>query len=310
MKLPITMVACSLLAMALPRTARALAWFEFGSRALPMGESASPDAPYIGLGYGPRASSRLGADLALLTFQRPCFVFRWGLSAMVAFDNATTRNPVSGELGRSSTELSLAWSFPGMVENEQARVVEFAFLVGRRTAFATERYDLVEPRRSDDVPFGAGGNYLGLEGALRQPLRDWLQGTLRLGLRAYLNSLADVVGAREASDGIADYLHEGAEWQTWMEAGLRVWPQGKHQPFATIHAELIGPHDDTAKHLWLARMELGWTFAGAPAQPSTNNSKNPWALAPFAALEAGHGPSLLVNRTELRLAVGVKLYAR
>jgi hypothetical protein len=282
------------------RPVAAAEWFQLGARALPAGDSASPDAPVLGVGYGPRAQSRLGLDVAIATTRTETRTRRLGFAALVGFDNAVSRSPLAGELGSTAIELSLAWSLDAWALRRLGPrgVLELALVLGRRTAFSTERTVLLDPYRTDDVPFGAGGTYLGGEAEARLGLAAAWDLTLRLGLHAYLNAFADLVGSREASDVLADYLHEGAEWQTSLEAALERRLGATTRLRAAAYGETIGPHDDTAKQLWLARLELGPGFAAGA-----------FAILPFVDFDAGHGPSLLVNRTELRTTVGVKLYA-
>jgi hypothetical protein len=66
-----------------------------------------------------------------------------------------------------------------------------------------------------------------------------------------------------------------------------------------LYLDAIAPHDDSAKTLVLARLLLGVALPGERCE-----------LTPFTAIEAGHGAGILVNRTELRWSVGVRLYAR
>ena len=283
-----------------PRSAEAVDWLEIGSRALPRGESASPDAPVVGLAYGPRASSRLGADLSLVTWRSDVRTFRLGLLGLVGFDNALSRSPLAGETGRTAVEVGLASSFDGWAARRLGPrgVLEVALVLGRRTAFSTERYLFGDAYRTNDVPFGAGGTYLGCEGAMKIGRSSAWDATLRLGLRGYLNAFPDLVGQRPASNVVADFLHEGAEWQTTVEVGVARRIGDSLRALATLYAEAIGPHDDTAKHLWLGRLEAGVALRSRTL-----------GLMPFVDLEGGHGPSLQVNRTELRLAAGVKIYA-
>lgn len=293
-------VSAAMVAFVLAEPAHAAEWLQLGGRALPQGESAAPDAPALGLGYGPRAKSRLGIDLGIVTWRGETRTRRLGLSALVAFDNSISESPLAGELGSTALELSIAWSLDAWALRRLGPrgVFELAAVLGRRTAFATERTILVDPFRTDDVPFGAGGTYLGGEAQARVGLGAAWDGTLRFGLHAYLNGIANLFGQREVSNTIADFLHEGAAWQTSLEVGLERHLGETVGLRASAFAETIGAHDDTGKQLWLARLELGPTFASRA-----------FVLSPFVDLDAGHGPSLLVNRTELRATVGVKLYA-
>ena len=303
---PVLLVALSVVvaaSVASPAKVEAVEWLQVGSRALSRGTSASPDAPATGVAYGPRASSRLGADVALATWRTDPRTLRLGLMGLVGFDNAVSRSPLAGETGRTAVEVGLAWSLDAWALGRLGPrgLLELALVLGRRTAFGTERYLLGDPYRTDDVPFGGGGTYLGGDGVLRMGLgrgAAW-ELVLRLSLRGYLNAFPDLVGSRAASDVVADSLHEGAEWQTTAEVGIDRRLGTHARGYAALYGEAIGPHDDTARHLWLARLEVGAAAASGALE-----------LAPFVDIEAGHGPSLLVNRTELRLAAGVKLYAR
>jgi len=281
--------------------AAAAEWLTVGSRALPLGESAGPDAPVLGLTYGPRASSRIGGDVAIATGRSGTRTLRLGLAALVGFDNAGSRVSLPNEVGRTATELALAWAFDDWAARRLGPrgVLEVALALGRRSAFLEGRTVLPDAYRTDDVPFGAGGTYLALEPALRAACGTRWAGTLRLGFYGYLNGIVGLFGARVASDLIADDLHEGAAWQTSLEVRADRIADGGTRAFASLYAEAIGPHDDTAKHLGLVRGELGAAL-----------SSRALVFTPFLDIEAGHGPSLLVNRTELRGAVGVKLYAR
>jgi len=288
-------------AVARPGRAEAAEWLQLGSRALPRGAWADPDAPATGIAYGPRGSSRAGADVALVTWRSDERTRRLGLSAVVGFDNAVTRSPLAGELGRTAVELAIASSFDGWAARHLGArgVLELGLAVGRRSAFSTERYLLGDAPRADDVPFGAGGSYLGLDAAARTGLRAAWDLGVRLALRAYLNAFPDLVGSREASDVVADSLHEGAEWQGSVEARVDRRFGARARGYLSLYAEAIAPHDDSAKGLWLGRLEAGVAL-----------TSNALEVAFFVAGEAGHGPSLLVNQTELRLLGGVKIYAR
>jgi hypothetical protein len=121
----------------------------------------------------------------------------------------------------------------------------------------------------------------------------------RLTLRGYTNAWPDLVGAYEVADVAADGLNEGARWQVAYEFGARWHLWQSLEPFVRLYCDLIDPPDDSAKTLWLARLQAG---GAVPA--------GTWEWAPFAAVDVGHGNGLLVNRTELRASLGLRLYAR
>jgi len=285
-------------------------WLSGPSRAISSADSASPDAPVTSYAYGPRAQASVGGDLALVSVFGRKSAFRLGGSALVAFEDAARRAVLPGETLRTSFELTFAWSLTNFAEHTLGRQseLEWALALGRRSALPMTDFTLADRYHSDDVPFGAGGYYLGGDIAFRAPLAvDRAQSPVlrrgsafsRLGLRAYTNSFPDLVGANEASDFVADALHEGAEYQAWFEVGLRVHATERVEPLARLYLDMIEPHDDTAKPLVLARLLLGAALPGRSFE-----------LTPFTALEAGHGEGILVNRSELRWSGGVRLYAR
>lgn len=296
--LALTWLACSL--WLAPRRAAA-EWLPGPSHAISTADSASPDAPVTGYAYGPRAQVSLGGDLALFSVPARAFTFRLGGSALVAFEDGARHVPLPGETVRSAFELSAAWELEDFAARAlgPGKELELSLSLGRRSALPMTDFTLADRYHTDDVPFGAGGDYLGAEIAFRAPLGSRFSETSRLGFRAYANAFPDLVGARVASDLVADSLHEGAEYQAWFELGARFHAAGWAEPLARLYVELIEAHDDSAKSLFLARLLVGCALPGRSLE-----------LTPFTAFEAGHGPGILVNRTELRWSGGIRLYAR
>jgi hypothetical protein len=278
-----------------------MAAFTGGSHALPQGDSASPDAPASFVSYGPRMDAGLGLDLGVLVLQGYASTFRLGLVALVAFANTTSSAPVAGDIVRTQFALGPSWSLDRWArEHWGARgVLDFGVSLGRRSAFATEGYWLQDEVRQGDVPFGAGGGYLGFSAEARQTLSPVWDLSSRWSFRGYTNAWPDWFGAHEVADGVADALYEGASSQASIDVGLRWHWRETVQPVLWFYGDLIDGHDDNARLLWLTKLQLGGAIAA---------DKLEWL--PFTALEAGHGAGLLVNRTELRLNLGVKLYAR
>lgn len=276
-------------------------WLTLGSRAISRPDSADPDAPVTSYGYGPRARGSLGVDLALLKLPNKSRELRVGFTALVATEDAHSHDPWPNELGRSLLALSVSWAyrdlFPAALP--AGHELELGVEVGDRSAFAFDQLVLDDAYHTDDVPFGAGGTYLGVDAGLRSPLGARVVATSRLTLRAYLNAFPDVVGQTEASDHVASGLEEGAELSGSIELGARLLLLPGAQPVVRLFADLIEPHDDSAKLLWLTRALIGVALPGAHFE-----------LEPYADVEAGHGQGLLVNRSELRLGVGARIYAR
>ena len=276
-------------------------WLPGPSHAISVADSASPDAPVTGYAYGPRAQASLGGDLALFSVPARAYTFRLGGSALLAFEDAQRHVPVPGETVRNAFELSAAWALTSFSRRAlgPSKELELSLSLGHRSALPMTDFALGDRYHSDDVPFGAGGNYLGVDLAFRAPLGARFSETSRLGVRAYSNAFPRLVRARVVSDQAADSLHEGAEYQAWFELGVRYHAANWTEPLARLYVELIEPHDDSAKPLFLARLLVG------SALPGRN-----FELTPFTAFEAGHGPGILVNRTELRWSGGIRLYAR
>jgi len=294
-------VSVALCSVALCSSAPARAeWLSGPSRAISNADSASPDAPVTGYAYGPRAQVSLGGELALFSVRSARSTFRLGGSALVVFEDAQRHGALPTETLRSAFELSLAWSLTEFATRTlgPGKELELSLALGHHSALPMTDFTLGDRYHSDDVPFGAGGAYLAGDAAFRTPLGQRFLAFSRLGLRCYTNAFPDLVGAHEASDFVADAWHEGAEYRTFFELGLRLRGAGV-EPLGRWYFELIQPHDDSAKPLALTRLLLGAALPGARFE-----------LTPFTALEAGHGAGIAVNRTELRFAVGVRLDAR
>jgi hypothetical protein len=297
---PLALAAALLVGMQLTSATARAEWLTLGSRTISRADSADPDAPVTGYHFGPRATASLGTDVSLLTLETARRQTRLGFSGFLAVEDATLESVLPSELGRSHLALSAAWGFiePLPRTLPESHELELGVEIGRRHAFGLDGFVLRDPYASDDVPFGAGGTYFGLDGALRSPLGARVSGTARLTARAYVNALPDAVGQVEASDHVADALEEGAELSLSMELGARFALTPQVVPVVRLYLEAIQPHDDYAKSLWLSRLLLGLSLPGAQLE-----------LQPYFDAEAGRGSGLLVNRTELRFGGGIRLYA-
>lgn len=275
-------------------------WLTLGSRVISRGDSADPDAPVTGYAYGPRARASLGLDLAILNTPRRDRAFRLGLVGLVTLEDAEHHRVFPSQTGRSfvalSTSLAYREPFSWLPTGHE---LELGLELGHRGAFSLDQFVMRDAYRTNDVPFGAGGNYLGLDGALRFPFGAHWQTTSRLRLRSYFNALPDAVGQTEASDYLASTLEEGAELSAGLELGVRYQLASQLEPVLRLYADVVEPHDDSAKTLWLTRALFGLALPGADFE-----------LEPYADVEAGRGQGLLVNRTELRIGGGIRLYAR
>lgn len=291
-------VLFSVALVALPQTVKA-EWLALGSRSISRADSANPDAPVLGYAYGPRARESLGADIAILLLPSERKTFRLGGAALLALEDADKKRAFPSEIARSWLALSASWAYRWPFFEAFPAELELGVELGRRSAFTLGDYRLSDPYRPNDVPYGAGGYYLGADAAVRFPLAARLQSSARLGLSSYLNALPDAIGQTEASDNTASFLEEGAELSAALELGLRYELSATVQPVAQIYADVIESHDDSARTLWLVRSLIGVALPGQRFE-----------LEPYIDAEVGHGQGLLVNRNQLRLGIGARIYAR
>jgi hypothetical protein len=280
--------------------AAAAEWLTAGSRTVTRGDSADPDAPVTGYAYGPRSRASVGVDVALLTLPQTSRTFRLGLIGLLAVEDADRKRALPGEVGRSLFALGPSWAYREPVAAlPTGHELEWGLELGRRSAFTFDGFVLTDRYRTTDVPFGAGGWYLGIDGALRTPLGARASATTKLTLRSYTNAFPSLFGQTEASDHVASSLEEGALASAALELGVRFRLLPRAEPVVRLYADVIAPHDDSAKTLWLARALFGVALPGAHFE-----------LEPYVDVDAGRGQGLLVNRSQLRLGVGVRLYAR
>ncbi len=291
--------AASLLAAA--SSAVAADWLPGRSRAVTYEDSADPSAPVVSYAYGPRARATLGGDLAFVSLPGRRMDLRLGGSALVAFENARGARVVPEQTLESVVALGAAWAFPGAANplSRTLGTLELAVTLGNRSAHRVSAFELGDRIHTTDVPFGAGGSYLGVELAARSLARSPLVLTPRLGFRLFTNLFPDLVGQRVASDVVADELREGAEFMDFLELDMRWIQNPRVQPLFGLYTDAIFPHDDSAHRRWLGRFLLGVAFPGTAFE-----------LTPFVDGELGHGQGLLVNRSEARLGAGVRLDAR
>jgi hypothetical protein len=276
-------------------------WLVGTSREISRADSAAPDAPITSLGFGPRARGSIGLDVALLARRRDDNAWRVGVVGLVAAEDFNRRDPFPAQALRTNIEIGTAFPFTGaaLTKRSDHRALELGIGLGHSSATVLPGNYLIDPYHGSDMPFGGGGWYLSTDAAARLPMGRGWDLTSRMGLRLFTNAFPDAVGAHVASDHVADQLREGAQWQTNYEIGARWRACASAQPLARAYLDVIQPHDDSAKHRWLGRLLVGLALPGESFE-----------LTPFIDAEAGHGSGILINRSELRLGAGVRLYAR
>jgi hypothetical protein len=276
-------------------------WFRGSSRAIALGDSASPDAPVTSYAYGPRSSASLGLDSAI--FRNANRDFRLGISALMMLENHDSRSILPSESLRSAWAFGAAWTYGVPLSSnarnlaQHRRTFELGVGIGQQAVRRIGNYTFKDRYRVDDVPFGAGGYFLSLDAGTSLPWFGRFIVTTKLGIKLYTNVFPEMVSASEASDHVADAAREGSRLKTHGEIGVRIHATNCIEPVMQLYLEAIDPHDDQAKPRILARV-----LSGIDLLSDTH-------VMLYLDAQAGHGAGLAVNRTELRFGLGVRLYA-
>ncbi len=279
-------------------TARARADTTFlpaDARAIPRTTSASRDAPVIEMAYGPRAYGSLG--FAHGTFAKN--TWRFGVYAVIAYENDTSSSVLpKWVLARDFEGVTTAWSMPDTAKRwfGAGSMLELAVAIGRERAHQDVGAS-VDAYRTTDIPWGGGGWSVAPDVAVRLPVAKRVKLVSRVGDRIFTNAFPLWFQQREASNVVASYLEEGLIHEPWAELVLS-WHAGRRvTPLLAVHGESMIAHDDSARDGVLVRGVLGLALPGAAG-----------TLMPFASGEAGNGKGLFINRRELRLSAGVRLW--
>lgn len=266
-------------------------WFERDARAIPLSLSASRDAPVFEIAYGPRAYGSLGFAPAIVALRRKSEL-RLGFSGVFSWESDSTSS-LSSLLYRDLETLSLAAAIPDWLAPDST--FELTSLLGHEGAHQ-DRDAKIDAYRTTDIPFGAGGWFVGLDVALRLRPSSRVSFVSRVGERIYLNAFPLWAGEREASNYVADLMGEGLIHAPFAAIELRYRATRAVQPVLSLHGEAMVAHDDSARDAVLGRALLGVGFPGQSLE-----------LVPFLAGDAGNGKGFFVNRRELRLSLGVRL---
>jgi hypothetical protein len=267
-------------------------WFERDARAVPLGLSASRDAPVFELAYGPRAYGSLGIAPAIVRSGKKNDGLRLGFSGVFAWES-DDESGAHSLLYRDLETLSLALAKPDVFA--PGSTFELTTLLGHEGAHA-DRDAVLDGYRTSDIPFGAGGWFLGIDLGLRLRPSQRFSFVSRLGERLYVNAFPLWVGEREISDRAASALGEGTIHAPFFALEVR------HRTTRSVHAvvsvwgEAFVAHDDSARDAVLLRALLGAAIPGKT-----------WEFVPFLSGEAGNGKGYFVNRRELRTSLGLRL---
>jgi hypothetical protein len=274
-------------------------WLPGSDRGIPRATSASRDTPAFEYAYGPRAQASIGAEPGLVATTSGANTFRVGFYALAALENATSdRVFPPSELWRGLVGVSFALELPKLARAlfVPGSDLEIALVVGHESDHATQAStSTLAPPGPLAVPFGGGGDFLAPDIAWRLPLGRVARVTMRLQDRVYFNELPLLVGARVASDSVADTLHEGlvnaAAGDLVVEWLLAPWAT----PRLALFAEHLFPHDAFVPGGQRARVMAGVGLPGKVGE-----------LEPFVSFDGGNGEGILIQERALRLSVGVR----
>jgi hypothetical protein len=285
----------------LPACAADTTWLPGPARGIERTTSASRDTPVFEYAYGPRAQAAIGVEPGIVAFARRDVVTHIGFYGLVGLENATdTRVFPPSELWRDLVGASITWELPRLARAWLSRGadLELGLVVGHEDDHATSgsTAELQTPAESA-IPFGGGGDFLGLDVAERLPWHAFTL-TVRLEDRIYFNAFPLIVGDRTASDVVADYLHEGLAQAAGADLIVRWHAKRWAEPQLAIFAEHLFARDPFVDDGAFFRAMLGVVLPGRVGE-----------LEPFGSFDAGNGKGLLIDRRELRLSFGVRYAA-
>lgn len=290
------------LSCAVPAAAHAApTWLPGVTRAVPLEDTASRDAPVLEYAWGPRAQLSLGQTLGLVTWPGDGdggVGVHLALSGLVALEDAHAKGAFPDELARVVGTLGCAFTFDMTPVFGADGAFEIGVELGversrELVAAESERVDL--PFGPEDIPFGGGGLWLGVDVAWRLRLADAWVLNVRLADRIFTNGWPLMFGARAESQQVATFLDEGLAHQASLAVGVRWAASAAVQPVARLFFEGLIPSDDSAADSYFFRGVLGVAFPGDGGE-----------LLPFLSLDAGSGKGHLINRHEVRFSVGVR----
>ena len=281
--------ACIIAMMPMRRAAadeerKAFVWLPGPAREIPTTTSASRDAPVSAMAYGPRVRGDLAGEFGLFALLGDALEFRFGMRGMIEIEHqdAGLRGPPVPGLGKGPMLWrglyggSFAFSLPRLGRALGAHGgFELTAFVGHESDHATDiSHPTLPPGAIDD---GGGGNFVGGDVAVRFPLATALELSLRAQDRHYL------VGVIANAPG--------------LDVVLRFRALPEVQPLLGVFGERLFVHHDRndAKNGHLITALVGVAFPGRAGE-----------VTPFVSLEEGNAKGLLIDRTELRFAAGVR----
>lgn len=273
--------------------ARADDLFPTAARAIPLGDSASRDAPVVELAYGPTFQASGGGEFGIVHRARPTFDYRLSLYGLVAAEVETTSVAPPAFV---RTLVGLTASFALKAPAAMGGIVEVSIGVGDAYATTLGTTEALASAQGD-IPFGGGGLFLLPEIAWRRDYGAW-QLTLRVSERIDLPTLFLIFDERMLADVVADFVGDSFTNVPAVDATLRWRVTQRWQPLLSIHGDVLFPEDPTARTGWFMRGILGLAMTGIAGE-----------FIPFVSADVGNGQGLLINDREARFSVGVRYAA-
>ena len=265
-------------------------WLPEVPRAITQTDAASRDAPVTEVAFDKRPSAGVGLELGLAAWARTAGTWRLHVRGLATATNATGNDLTPGQIARwqagIGTTLELA--------SHRLGTWELGLGVYQERAATLGGYVLPDPVRATDLPFGGGGTFLALDVAW-QLQRGPVLWKVRVSERVHLPAFARLVGQRVWADVLGDFFQDPLIHVPGLDATVRWLAARGCQPLLSVHAELGMPLDAWQSPVGHARLLAGVALPGARGE-----------LLPFVSLDVGHAAGLLINRQELRLALGVR----
>lgn len=261
------------------------------ARELNRADTAAWDAPVSELGHGPRPWTTLGGEFGLWHWRYRRFDVAWSWLTVIGLHNATWELPPALELLRTlyGTSIAIGWH-----PTNSTSTMEVSAGLMRAQARPIGDYDAGPLATPTGIAFGGGGLFVELGLAHRQRHSD-VDVTLRVGARVHATAIAAWMGKREIADLTGNFFGDGILYAPTVDVTARLRGNDRWQPMTTLHGEWFVPVDPPAKLSGYLRWLAGVCMVGRHGE-----------LTPFLGVDIGSGPGLLINRHELRVAVGVR----
>jgi hypothetical protein len=229
--------------------------------------------------------------------RRPDRITRYAVYGMVALENGVGAGVFPAQFWRGLVGASVALELPrlGRAWFGPGATTEIALVVGHESDHELANGPALDLTPPYGIPFGGGGDFLAPDAAFRARLTERLTLAMRVQDRLFTNAFPLLASAREASDTVADYLHEAFFHAPAIDVVLRYRAGHAVEPLLSLFAEHGFAREHETRDAVLVRALAGPAIVGPGGE-----------LVVFVAAEAGNGKGLLINRREERLSLGVR----